>query len=278
MLLATGDVLGVGVETEILFVDSGDSAAEAVAAYEVENPAPEPIPVPPPEPVTEPTPPPGPDLDSQPTTYLDVPTEEEEEITPDELAARERKAKMRKYAVGFGIYLIVMVIGIVVLMTIQRDDGSGGQMGPPARLSADDVRKALSSSISHEPNEVASQKHLEEARRLFEERTKQQANLYRCHKSYRLYMAYRRRDQKFFPDPADSRNSDTVERELTDRIAEIYNNAMIYEKGRAWLLASKELDNALGVFAAGGHPGRPGGLRRAVGERPGPPALHPLVL
>ena len=242
VLLATGDVLAVGVETHILFVDSGDSAAEAVAAYEADNPAPEPIPVPAPTPAPPPTPPTGPDLEAQPTTYIDVPAEREEEITPDELAERERKAKIRKYAVGFGIYLVVMVIGIVVLATMKQGGGGRGRIGPPARLSTDDIQKALSSPITREPNEVASLKHLEEARRLFDERTKQQANLYRCHKNYRLYKAYRRRDQQFFSDPADSRKSSVVERELTDRIAEIYNSAMLYEKGRAWLMATKELD------------------------------------
>lgn len=242
ILVDSGDVIALGLATEILFIDAGTDVAQAMQDYELANPSPEPVAVvvAPPEPTAEPVSH-VPDLAAQPTTYLDVPQEQEQVKTDEELDEEARKAKMKKIAIGFGIYLALMVVAAVFLMSMKTSGGPGDN-GIPARLSPEEIRDTLEQKIVKEPNEVASQNHLQEARRLFDARNKLNANLYLCHKNYRLALAFRRRADRYFKDAKDQSQSKMVLDELSERLATIYSAVMLFEKGNEWYKADRELD------------------------------------
>ena len=241
ILVDSGDVIGLGLDTEILFVDADTDVNEAMRAYTEDNPAPEPVPVPvtpelAPEPVSH-----VPDLAAQPTTYLDVPQEQEAPQTDEEADEAARKAKIKKIAIGFGIYLALMVVAAVFLVSMKKAPGPNND-GVPASLSSEEIRDALEQKIVKEPNPVASQKHLQEARRLFDARTQLNENLYLCHKHYRLALAFRRRADRYFKGREDQRKSEMVLDELSERLGAIYSGVMLFEKGNEWYKAGQELD------------------------------------
>jgi len=93
ILVDSGDVIALGLATEMLFVDTGTDVAQAMQDYELANPSPEPVPVAPPEPTAEPVSH-VPDLAAQPTTYLDVPQEQEEAKTDEELDEEVHVARL----------------------------------------------------------------------------------------------------------------------------------------------------------------------------------------
>lgn len=252
ILLGTGDVLQVGVLTEILFVEAEDDPAAAVDAYHQKNtpvqPQSVPVPVPVPVPVSSPA---SLTADSGPLTAripeevtLDEPEdEEEEELTEDQLAAKAQRAKIRKYIIGGGIYLVVMVVGVILLMMIKGRSGSE-KNGQPPLLRGEEIRKALTAELGKPANEVSSQRALSEARAMYTDRGKVMRNRYLCLKYYRLYLAYRPENRRVF-EPEDRRQFEEVQNELVSKIQQVYDDGWAYENGRQWSDAYDEYEKIL---------------------------------
>lgn len=235
ILLASGDVIAVGVETEILFADAVDDPHRVLAEWREANPEVSaevtPVVVEPPAPTPAATPSPSP----RPAKTK----------TPEEPSSRERekekqKAKMRKYAIAFFAYLAVLAVG-AVLLTQNRGKNTKMQEDAPEPLSSKDIEKVLTSDLKRSANEVSAQRSLSEARNYFRHRTSERKNLYRCVMAYRLYKAYRRPEERIFL-PEDERKYRIASQELVDKVRGLYDQAWIAERNHQWARAKEQYE------------------------------------
>jgi hypothetical protein len=248
VLLDTGDAIAIGAETVLLFVDAGDDPAEVLSAWQGEA-GPQPAPARPgPQPVTPPAPAeppvaaaPVPAPAPAPLTPTEPEPEEDDEALDEEALAR--KAKLKKYAIGFGIYLVVMAVVIVLLSTMGGRKGRE-ELSQPERLTSEQLEDAFTSPLSRSPNGVAADRHLALARQFFEKRTAAPENLYLCVLNYRLYQAYCRPSERVFQ-PQDERSYKIARSELLETIEQIYNDAWAYENGQRWQDAYREYERLL---------------------------------
>jgi len=239
VLLATGDTIAIGEETELLFVDATDDPDSVLAEYRDAHP----LPVPQPAALSEP-PVVMDDRSRHDAEKTPGDCSEEPELAPAEQTLRERKAKLRKYAIAFAAYLALLAAGAIVLSTTRKDDRIGSTDEPPARLTARQIEEAFVSPLHRGPNEVAAERNLKEARGYFLRRTAHEPNLYRCVKAYRLYKAYRRPQQRTF-EPEDERNFATARRELAKKVLDFYDNAWVAQNNGRWREAYRDLDSLL---------------------------------
>jgi len=239
VLLATGDMIAIGEETELLFVDATDDPDSVLAEYRDAHPLPVPQLASLPEPSVA--------MDNRnrhDAEQTPGDRSEEPELTPAERALRERKAKLRKYAIAFIAYLALLAAGAIVLSTTRRDSRTDSADELPVRLTARQIEEAFASPLYRGPNEVAAERNLKEARGYFRHRTAQEPNLYRCVKAYRLYKAYRRPQQRTF-EPEDERNFATARRELARKALYFYDNAWVAQNNGRWREAYRDLDSLL---------------------------------
>jgi hypothetical protein len=249
ILLGSGDVLAMGHQTELLFVEASDDPDEVLDAYQADHAEPEPIPVPPPSPVPAAPPAPAPiaaepPVEEEPVEMAPIPADDElKELTAEEIVAQERKAKVRKYVIGFGIYLVLMIAGVAILVTLKKGSTDNGK-GRPGQLTGRQIEKILVSPLERSPNKVTADRRLRQARQLFLNRHAEKRNLYLCVLNYRLYKAYRRKAERVF-EPQDERNFRIVKSELANKIQSLYDSAWAYENGRRWEFAFLELEQIL---------------------------------
>lgn len=249
VLLDTGDAIAIGAETVLLFVDAGDDPAEVLSAWQGEQPgsarpaAAEPAAIAAPAPAEEAQPPAAPAPVPAPAPAPLTPAEPEEDDEDLDEDALARKAKLKKYAIGFGIYLVVMAVVIVLLSTMGGRKGRE-ELSQPERLTSEQLEDAFTSQLSRSPNAVAADRHLALARQFFEKRTASPENLYLCVLNYRLYQAYCRPSERVFQ-PQDERSYKIARSELLQTIEQIYNDAWAYENGQRWQDAYREYERLL---------------------------------
>jgi len=201
ILLDTGDVLGVGLETELLFVNAGSDADEALRAWQDKT---KPVsPAKPPE-DTAATPPP----DAPPVERLPDPvarsTERMAAVEPPPAAVSStpgpvdpaesaKKAKYKKYTVAASIYFVLM-LGVIILAVIYRDSDEGGsdagQSGLPI-LTADEIDQAIRARPEVSQDLTRAMQELRDAQGLYSSANVRVGDKYKCIKHYKLYQAYR---------------------------------------------------------------------------------------
>jgi len=230
ILLATGDVLGVGRQTRILFVAPGDDPDEALRAYRLAHPpqeppaaeteAPlaaakaqgpqgEPSPVAPEPPKTEKPPAPG--------------AEEADE-------ARQRAEKLKKYAVYFGVYL-AFIVGLIALLTALRG-GPERLVERAALLTDKEIAEVLSAVPRKNPIPTRAAGELQRALSLYENLPSREGDLYRCVRSFQLHLAYK--PVAAFDNVQDElKYQDALER-LIKRVQARYRNAWAFEQAGDW--------------------------------------------
>lgn len=231
VLLETGDVLGVGLETEILFVDAGDDPDIALSAWLDTHAEPEPVEIAP-DTAVEPPPEPEPlEHPSAETPKSEPPKTAEIEKTEDPIAA-ERKAKMKKYAIGGAIYLAAMIVLVVVLVSMKKD-GTIGPKGQPRRLTNEQIEEALDYKITDKPESlVSAQEELKNAINYYQTIDDKDGNLYLCVRSFKLYLAYSEThvfEKSHHEDMYKRANS-----ELVDQVVKVYRSAYITEKKKLY--------------------------------------------
>lgn len=263
ILLASGDVVGCGQETAMLFVDAQDDPAEVLDAYRRDHPdsAPQPVPVPPPpavekqnseDPPTAPIP-----SEPEPEVFSFEPerrgrktaTTDSTDVAVDVDDAGRKKKRLRLYLIGFGIYAMVMLVVIVVLGSMKDDDGPSGRGEAPSMLTEKDVRNALESSLDRPPNAERSRRALEQAQQYYIRRTVERGNLYRVIKNYRLYLAHRRAAERTFPPSDEQKYFDTLD-ELTGQVMNRYGSAYALEQAGKWQEALDAFGDVLDYFPA----------------------------
>jgi hypothetical protein len=253
VLLDTGDVLSVGMETEILFVAPGDDPDAALDAYISEGGLDD-------EPagatvaevigvaVADDAPiaraagpktaeiPPADKAEAIPVA-LDTPEEpdDEEELDEEILEERKRKAKLKKYLIFFLVYGGI-IVGLVVLVTALRTSETGTDpKGLPRVMTKDEIREVVAAKLEHKSDPVASATHLRKAQALWRDRNVLIGNVYRCVKHFRISLAYSRTGALRNPD--DLRMYREARKLLLDDVWGTYDAATTASRQGDWAKA-----------------------------------------
>lgn len=237
VLLGTGDVLGVGLETEILFVSPGDDPTVAVQTYRKAHPlpvgeqAPEALERGQVAPVSIAEPPAGePLLPGKP-----------ERTTED----RQRRARIKKFAVGYAIF-IAAVVGLVALLLAMRGEETQ-KVGPTKFLSDKKIAEILSEVPSvGNPIPIRAAAELREARGIYANLPSKPGDLYRCVRTYHLYLAYKR-DPGVFESVQDERNYQRSRARLIELVRKTYRNAWVREQAGDWAGSVSGYDELLRI-------------------------------
>ena len=240
ILVETGDVIGIGIETRILFVATGDDPEIALRAFREANG--------PPEAQPEPT------LPEPPAEDRDQPAPDTTAVEPASTGApatalvdehdRQRRAKIRKYIIGFGVYATALVALIVFLGTRSDDEGKVTSSGRSLRKLTD---KEIEDTIvaptdaPRYPTEAADA--LRKALRYYEHELDQQGDLYRAVKYFKLHLAF-----KGSPD-FDQIKHHAIFLKAQDKLIEqaktTYSAAWVYENNRQWRAALEKYEQLL---------------------------------
>jgi len=259
VLLDTGDVMGVGLETKILYVAPGDDPEEALADWRQANPPAQAKPAEtkaqagklrpeaaqasaatageqPKAPV-----PPGKAKSAgkaagQPAQGL----EEDGMGGPAEKGSKNLKL----------ILLVVVLLGLVgfgaaLLLKIEQPPN-----GPYVvhRLTAEQITTALAAPIQRPPSPTKAAEALDLAVRSYDNKRlwSRPGELYRCVKQFKLY-----RGSGYFPHPQDEVNASVASRELDAMVREKYETAWKYEKARSYRSAKQSFEQLMRELPAG---------------------------
>ncbi|MBS3821320.1 MAG: FHA domain-containing protein [Planctomycetes bacterium] len=255
ILLASGDVITCGQESELLFVAANDDPGEVLGAYRAEHPdtpsAPTPHTPPAEEEADDDGPPTAPVPVEEPEVFSFDPERrqqqaepEEPEASEEEVEAAKRKKRMRLYLLAFGVYAMLMLVVMIGLAGLKGERGPEVRSDAPRMLTEDDVRDALTTPLERSPNAEASSRELQRARQYYLQRNARDVNRYLTVKHYRLYRAFRRPADRIFL-PQDERKYRDVLDELTERIMRTYRDGYAFEKAGRWSRALSAFNEAL---------------------------------
>ena len=267
IILDTGDLLSVGMETLILFVAPGDDPEEALAEYRNEVPAPQPAAVvaeqapesleaepiaeaaagepqaaAPAAAAAEPEEAPAPAPESIEDNLMLGLTDEERD------AATAKQARIKKYALYGGVYLAVLIGGAVLLSGL----GGGGnedRMGAPRLIPSEEISQMLSEPITGMPLvEPVAEQHLQKAKVFHREAEIQSGNLYKAVKHYKLYLAFSRRET--FPTPELERQYTQALRRLIREVTKKYKDSYALVQDRSFRMALASYEELLRMVPA----------------------------
>jgi len=262
ILLDTGDVLGVGMETELLFVNQGADAEDALRAWREKASTARPVTAamdepaaPPASAETRPADSPPPDVDrepARPSRQRDALASASDMSTADLAAVEAKKAKYKKYAIAASIYFTVM-LGVIVAAFIFRDT-SDDPTGParPANLKAAEIEDALRARPAVALNETLAEEELKKARGAYDNATGSDARSgrkYRCIKFYKTYQAYR--GTTMFEDLQDEQKFNTMLEGLVSDVQREYSKAMSLCANGYWPEAMEVLKKLLDMVPEG---------------------------
>jgi len=261
IILETGDLIGLGLETQVLFVSAGDDPELALFSYkeslkeegakdafgreikheeekvEKESNQPEAV-----EAVEE-------EVSQQ--AELDKKEKEKEarktkavELSPSERIEAERRARRRKIAIGLCIYFIFIIIGAIILKSIAKPSDESIPM--PLILTNSQVRDAIKAQIKRTPNIVRMREKLKEAISLYEQFGLDESRLYECARAFKEALAYS--GQNYFDDPKYDFIYHEVLKKLTDVIWKKYTQACLWEKNKDWARAEAQFQEILTLF------------------------------
>ncbi|HOF19063.1 MAG TPA: FHA domain-containing protein [Phycisphaerae bacterium] len=231
LLLATGDVLGFGQATLVLFVSPQDDPEQALADYHAAHPEPAAPTAPAPEPEPE------------------APGEgEAPEAKPGaEPAPPKPPSKVRRYALILGVSALSTVL-LILLASSMTEDKANKELGQLRRLHEAEIRKILETRLEKVSNPAAAAQSLHEAKILFEDRHLRTGDLYRCTLKYRLHLSYR--NSLVFEDYRDGENCQKALDELVKIVSGKYHTAWANAKSKNWKLAADGFEDLLRVLPA----------------------------
>ncbi len=261
VILDTGDVLHVGKETRVLFVAPGDDPEAALTRCRSEYPElfAEPQPQGEPaekaaeepqttdrqgEPATESLPE---EHEAEPSEKPPTPVElEEEKAESYDPAAEARKAKIKKYAIAFGVYLLVIAVGIILLVHLSSGEKNGRNLSQLTELTGDEIAEAITAPYERQryPNKAAQE--LKKALSSYELRTIKPGERYQCVRSFKLYLAYKNGSD--FDDPQHGLMFQRVTYALIKEVKTDYQGAYAYMKAKNWPRAKAIYKNLLRIL------------------------------
>ena len=249
--LDTGDVIHVGAETKLLFVNTGDDTEAALAEHRRQHPAEAPEVAPPlelkgridPDAADGPGPaeqPPQPELETPAPSLADGPEVGEKvsnEALQTALAEKERLAKRKKYGVVIAVYFAVMVVLFLLLSNLAKRDGGPTHPDEPPQLAAETIEALVNKSFPRPRDDDAADRHLAKAKERWDRRAEALGNVFRAVRNFKLYLAYSH--EPVPPDSADEDLFQEAKRELITDIRNGYRKAYGLEKAERWR-ASRE--------------------------------------
>lgn len=245
ILLDTGDVIGAGLETKLLFVGAGDDVSEAVRAYHEQFASSEPQPVPVAPPPEEPAPMPEPVAPSpvEPPAPTEAPDGEPAEAgKPGSGFGKKKKI----YLIGFGVYLLAMVGLVVFLSAAKQSNRDKGNSEMPSVLTAEQIETYFTSELERSVNAQAAARALDQARNYYAARNAEPGNLYLTLLHYRLSLAHRRPADRVLP-VEDDRNYEQVKDKLLLKVVSIYSEGVLRARGSRWVEAYQNFERLLQI-------------------------------
>lgn len=238
LLLETGDCLGVGTKTAILFVSAGDDPDAALSAWRNAHPRRA-------APKKESPPAAAPPADvpvlveaASPVAALAGPPALPQ--TPEELAAvkkaQDRRKKVRRYLLLGGVYAAAIIGLVVFLQTRTKDGGAGG--GRPGALRDREIAEAIREPLVRSLSENIGVEELRKAQALFPGRNFPLGRLQKCVKSYKLHLACMNKQD--FDLVADSKDYGNARDELIAQVQTAYKEALLREDAKRWASANQK--------------------------------------
>jgi len=251
IILDTGDILGVGIETEILFVAQGADVDAALAEMREMHPeyadfiagaAPleRAAPAMPDSSATLPIP--AMPLEAE-VAFPDMPDlerdEQDAQASEEAQAEKARKAKIRKYAIGFGVYGTLLV-GLIIVMSMRPTSEEDAIAGLPERLSDRMISKILRKKLDIGPREIRADETLSDARRAFDDFPQDPGAMYRAVKYFEMYIQYANRTKQGFDTSKDQGAQKEAEDELVLAVTRAYRRGWKHTKNEEWYAALRD--------------------------------------
>ncbi|MCE5326920.1 MAG: FHA domain-containing protein [Planctomycetaceae bacterium] len=231
VILDTGDEIGLGAETRLLFVQKGDDVIAAVGAWQEAHPAPAAEP---------PAPPPIPPEAEEADVTDDL---QPQAAAVDDAAAAQGHSKIRKYAVflgvSMGLFLLIMIAGMLKKNSDGPVDPDAG--GPPRAMTDEQIKQALDRKLPRvSASAVTISALLDKARRAWLDRTSRDGELYNCVMNFQQYLACR--PTSTFETVEDERLYRTALDELTTKVKDKYRTAYLMGRQGQWRQSQRDFE------------------------------------
>jgi len=162
-------------------------------------------------------------------------------LAEDSPALRRRK-KLRKYGLLFVVYL-GGVIALIAILSALRQDSVEGPRGRAGSLQPAEISEVLKTVPQRSPNSTLAASELRLALALYDNLPAREGDLYRCVRSFHLYLAHRR--QTVFEDAQDERKYQRALAELVDQVQTRYRNAWAMEQAAEWVASRNAYEQLL---------------------------------
>lgn len=272
ILLATGDVLAMGMESRLLFVGVGDDADTALAELRKREEPPAPPAQTPPAPAEPPaaipplpspaaakqTAPAAPPLPAPGKAKTEVPKTAKFEKNVVAAGAAGKPAdrpaaqqKVRKY-IKFGIVYAVALVALVIVIKF-APRGGGDDVGGPGTsgfLSREQIAGILRQKPDRKLNAVEADRALATAVELFPRRKTDPGNLYKVVSNFNYYLAAKEGSSVFEEAEHDTMYRTALD-ELVEAVASKYENAYSYERNRDYKTAKRIYGSLLEMLPVG---------------------------
>ncbi len=236
VVLDTGDVMGVGLETRMLYVSPGDDPEEALQQWRQANPAAQPKPAEPPAKQARPRGKapalPAGEAPGKEKPALKAGKQAVEGSEEDGLGGPPAKGSKTLKVVLLSVVLLGMV-GFVIALMMREDpaDGNGSRGDGIPRLTPEEITKALEAPLSRPPSPTQAAAALNAAVSSYTNKALwETGDLYRCVKQFKLYRVYSR--SPGFPRIQNERMADAAAKELDALIREQYSTAWKFEMAK----------------------------------------------
>jgi len=235
ILLATGDLIGLGMFTEILFVGPGDDPEEALSAFRATHVVP-PLPARPELAET------GPEAPAEAVPQGEAKEAQGEPMTRQLVATDEqRRKKYKKYAVMFGLYALGLILVVVWLSGWGGgSDGQSGFSGNPDVLTDDQIASALTKLLERPQEDKKAGEKLAQAK-VYYHRESGPGDLYRCYKRFKEHRAFK----SGVLDRATEEMYVEVQKKVIEKVQDQYRKAYFLEKQCNWPDARSAFDQLL---------------------------------
>jgi len=255
LLLDTGDLIGAGHETQMLFVGAGDDPDEALASYRAGPPERDAFGQRTGAPASQPAEPkPAPEeLAATAEEPEAAPASKRRAKRPSEMTAgereeMERKARQRKILVGLGVWwgALAALAGVLWFFF-------GGQDASPVAkvkvLSAREIERYLKEPLKERtPNRERMAHHLSNALRLHRDYSLDRWKVHQIVNEFKQALAYSGRVS--FSDPQHHRLYEDALDKLTAEVAAGYRRACLLEKDEKWREARAAFEDLIAIIGS----------------------------
>lgn len=257
VVLDTGDVMGVGLETRMLYVAPGDDPEEALQNWREANPAHQSKPASAAKPptsakVSPPSAPPSkpPLVPGRETPAPKAEAQAVEESEEDGMGGPDAKGSKTLKIVLLSVVMLGMVgFGLALMMRSDPEDVPGSSDGELPYLAPEEITEALAAPLSRPLSPTQASAALKKAVSSYTNKALwEKGDHYRCVKQFKLYRAFSQSSS--FPKIQYERMADAAAREFDLLIRSKYRAAWKFEMAKNYRNAKQtfeELEQLLPV-------------------------------